>query len=204
MILYCRKCSHVWKYGGAAEKETSCPDCKSWVNLQVQQLPPVLPEGGDYSAASFLGVTEDDSILYYDCFSGVVVSFVGPQDPFSRSEETPVAPEALEQHLKEVHWAEGLKFRAGSLTPIKITGAVIRDALNADGVLVAVSQGSRAYELRHMIEERFRDAQGDGGEDTSEMKHLGRTLVVGGLELYEDKDGEIWAGDESWVVPLSF
>lgn len=78
----------------------------------------------------------------------------------------------------------------------------IEECLNADGVLVASSPSSRCYNLRMLIERRFTE-NADSGDDPAEMEHLGRTLLVGGLELYVDGHGDIWAGDETWVVPVS-
>lgn len=78
----------------------------------------------------------------------------------------------------------------------------IKECLNADGVLIASTPGSRCYDLRRLIEQRFKE-NADSGDEPAEMKHVGRTLWAGGLELYEDKNGDIWAGDETWVIPVS-
>lgn len=32
-LMRCRHCGHIWPYGGKAEKETSCPQCKGFVSL---------------------------------------------------------------------------------------------------------------------------------------------------------------------------
>jgi len=118
MILYCRKCGHIWRYGGDAKRETSCPACQAYVNLQ-QQVDKPLPAAGDYSDARYLGVTRENAVLYYDDFHEVVVWFIGDPDPFLRSEEDPVPREDIEEWLRELHWDIGLKYKAEEAEPKK-------------------------------------------------------------------------------------
>jgi len=112
MILYCKKCGHIWKYTGTSKKATSCPTCKKYVNIINQQVDCPLPVGGDYSNAEYMGVSAADpaTILYYDPVYEVVVEYLGEPDPFSRSEETSVSKAALEAWLKNYHWSVGFKF----------------------------------------------------------------------------------------------
>ena len=84
----------------------------------------------------------------------------------------------------------------------RIMRAAVEQCLNADRVLVAASSTSRCFLLRKQIEQRFRENQAYGREP-EDLVHLGRTLAVGGLELFADHEGHIFAGDEKWVVPVS-
>ena len=112
VILYCRNCGHVWKYDGAAKRETSCPGCKGYIHLENRRVNRPLPNGGDYGDAAYLGVGVDNSILYYDGFYGVVVEFFGEPDPYSRSKEVVVPLETLGEWLKDYHWNVGFKYRS--------------------------------------------------------------------------------------------
>ena len=112
MILYCRKCGHVWEYTGQAEKETSCPNCQSYVHLKNNRVDQPLGDMGDYSGAMYLGVSEQNSILYYDESNELIVEYFGEPDPYSRSEETAIKKEELQNWLKDYHWNVGLKFRS--------------------------------------------------------------------------------------------
>lgn len=113
MILYCPKCGHVWKYGGAAETETSCPLCKSYIHLKNNRVNKSLPNGGDYGGAIFLGVSEADppTILYFDESHKAVIEYLGEPNPFSRSLETPVSKDELQTWLKAYHWNVGIRYR---------------------------------------------------------------------------------------------
>ena len=84
MILYCRNCGHVWEYGGAAKKETSCPNCKAYVNLE-RQLDTLLPDDGDYGGAEYLGITLEDDAIYWDTHYGLAVQLIAPK--YDRIEE---------------------------------------------------------------------------------------------------------------------
>lgn len=74
-ILYCRKYGHVWEYSGDAENETSCPKCKSYVNLSTQRLDEPLGPTGDYSDAEYLGVSKDGLAHYWDNHYGQAAIF---------------------------------------------------------------------------------------------------------------------------------
>jgi hypothetical protein len=111
MILYCRKCGHIWKYTGASEKDTSCPKCKSYVNLEAQRVDAPLGDTGDYGGSVFLGVSQENSILYYDRERSLLVEYFGEPDPYSRVEETYVPEGELVEWLKDYHWDVGLRFR---------------------------------------------------------------------------------------------
>ncbi len=112
IILYCRKCGHIWSYTGNAQKETSCSRCKGYVHLKNRQVDLSLPSLGDYSDAVYLGVSNKNSILHYDEYYGLVVEFFGEPDPYSRSEEYKVPKNQLSQWLKDYHWNIGFKYSA--------------------------------------------------------------------------------------------
>jgi len=111
MILYCRKCGRIWKYMGSAEIETSCPRCKAYVNLENQRVDRPLGQTGDYSDAKYLGVSAEDTVLYYDETYELVVEFVGEPDPFSRYETHKVPRDQLEEWVRAYHWDVGLRYR---------------------------------------------------------------------------------------------
>ncbi|MFW6065087.1 MAG: hypothetical protein ACOC8Y_05895 [Candidatus Natronoplasma sp.] len=78
----------------------------------------------------------------------------------------------------------------------------IKDCLNADKVLVAATRSSRCYSLRQKIEAAFERSAGSG-EEVGDKEYIGRTLDVGGLDLYVDQEGDLWAGDYQWVRPIA-
>ena len=77
----------------------------------------------------------------------------------------------------------------------------IKECLNADKVLVAATRSSRCFSLRQQIEAAFGEGAGDG-EEVGSKEYIGRTLDVGGLDLYVDDEGVVWAGDDEWVRPV--
>lgn len=103
MILYCRKCGNIWQYTGEAEKETSCSNCKAWINLQTQRVDEPLGPTGDYSDAKYLGVSEENSILYYDETHELVIEYFGEPDPYTSCIVTTVPEEELQNYLKNYH-----------------------------------------------------------------------------------------------------
>jgi len=111
MILYCPNCGWVWNYKGAADTRTSCPNCKGNIHIDRRRVDQPLPDGGDYSGAEWIGVSDADpaTILYYDGVYNLVIEYLGEPDPFSRSEEHKVKPEKLIQWMMQYHWDVGFK-----------------------------------------------------------------------------------------------
>ena len=75
MILFCKHCGHIWLYGGAATKKTSCAQCKKYINIHSQRLDEPLGPTGDYSDAEYLGVSKDGLAHYWDAYHHLAVWF---------------------------------------------------------------------------------------------------------------------------------
>ena len=68
--------------------------------------------------------------------------------------------------------------------------------MNADKKIV-----SKHKWLLEKIYEQHRKHSGSG-EETNNKEYIGKTAEYGGLEIYIDEEGELWAGDEHWVIPI--
>jgi len=111
MILYCKKCGYVWGYKGAGEGPgTSCPKCKAYVAFK-QRVDDPLPDGGDYSGAKFIGVTESGDLVYFDQVYRLLVTFNGHPNPYSRSHQEAIPRGKLKQAVMEIALNEGWKYR---------------------------------------------------------------------------------------------
>jgi len=75
LILHCKHCGRIWRYTGNADNETSCPKCKSYVNLSTQRIDEPLGPTGDYSDAEYLGVSKDGLAHYWDSHYGLAAIF---------------------------------------------------------------------------------------------------------------------------------
>ena len=68
--------------------------------------------------------------------------------------------------------------------------------MNADKMIV-----SKHGWIIHQIYQQHRENAGSG-EETNKKEYIGKTAEYDGLQLYEDEEGELWAGDEHWVIPI--
>jgi len=68
--------------------------------------------------------------------------------------------------------------------------------MNADNVIV-----SKHKQLLKGITEEHESNAGSG-EELGDKEYIGRTAEYGGLEIYIDEEGEFWAGDQNWVIPI--
>ena len=68
--------------------------------------------------------------------------------------------------------------------------------MNADKKIVS----KHKWLLDQIYEEHSENA--GSGEETNNKEYVGKTAEYDGLQLYEDEDGELWAGDQNWVMPI--
>ena len=56
--------------------------------------------------------------------------------------------------------------------------------------------------LIHQIYKQHRKNAGSG-EEVGNKEYIGKTAECDGLQLYEDEEGELWAGYQNWVIPIN-
>ena len=108
MIFFCQKCGHIWLYRGNRTDSARCPKCHAWVNLKTQRVDRHLFLS-NHQTAQYLAATKN-SILYYQPERGHLIEYNGAPNPYSNCKITPVKPEQLQDHLKNIHWERGLMF----------------------------------------------------------------------------------------------
>jgi len=74
---------------------------------------------------------------------------------------------------------------------------LVEKYLNADKVIV-----SKHKWLLEKIYEQHRKHSGSG-EEIGNKEYVGRTAEYAGLEIYIDEEGEFWAGNQRWVIPIN-
>ena len=74
---------------------------------------------------------------------------------------------------------------------------MVEKYMNADNVIV-----SKHKQLLKRITEEHESNAGSG-EELGDKEYIGRTKDIGGLDLYIDDNGGLWAGDEHWVIPIN-
>jgi hypothetical protein len=109
MILYCRKCGNIWQYTGESEKETSCSNCKAWINIKTQRVDRPIHLTNN-KTATYQAVSRQNTLLYYNQEKQHLIEYNGKPNPYTSCTITTVPKEELQDYLKNYHWTKGLKY----------------------------------------------------------------------------------------------